>query len=174
MQTNRPTIRYAVPSDADALSTLSAKTFRDTYAAYNTEENMAMHIEATFAPRQLRAEIESTSGFILVAEDGNELVAYAAVTREIVPPAVGDDHALELKRFYVDRAWHGLGVAQRLMAETCNAARERGAATIWLTVWDQNPRAITFYRKVGFTDAGRIAFQLGNEEQTDILMVKSL
>ncbi len=174
MQTNRPNIRYATPADADALSALSAKTFRDTYAAHNTDENMKLHIEATFTPEQLRAEIENPSGFVLVAEDGNALVAYATVTREIVPPAVGDDRALELKRFYVDRAWHGLGVAQRLMAETCKAAAERGAATIWLTVWAQNPRAITFYRKVGFTDAGLIPFQLGNDEQTDFLMVKSL
>jgi diamine N-acetyltransferase len=163
-----------MPADADALAALGAKTFHDTYAAFNTPENMAMHVEATFTPAQQRAEIERSGGCILVAEAGTELIAYAAVTRDIVPPAVGDDHALEIKRFYVDRAWHGLGVAQRLMAQTCQAAAERGAATVWLTVWDQNPRAIKFYRNVGFSDAGVISFHLGNEEQTDFLMVKSL
>jgi ribosomal protein S18 acetylase RimI-like enzyme len=175
MQTNRPIIRYAVPDDGGALAALGAKTFQDTYAAFNTAENMALHIATAFTPEQQRAEIEAPDGYVLVAQaDHNELVAYATVTRAIVPPAVGDGHALEIKRFYVDRAWHGLGVAQRLMARTCETAVERGAATVWLTVWNQNPRAISFYRKVGFADAGLISFHLGNDEQTDFLMVKSL
>jgi ribosomal protein S18 acetylase RimI-like enzyme len=167
------TIRYAVAGDAAALAALGAKTFRDTYAAFNTPENMAMHLASAFSPEQQRVEIEDPSGFILVAQ-APELIAYAQVTREIAPPAVGDARALEIKRFYVDRAWHGLGVAQRLMTETCTAAAERGAATIWLAVWDKNPRAIAFYRKVGFADAGNYPFRLGNELQTDILMVKTL
>lgn len=167
------TIRYAVADDAAALATLGAKTFRETYAAFNTAENMAMHLASAFSPEVQRAEIEDPSGYILVAQ-ALDLIGYAQVTHEIVPPAVGDAHALEIKRFYVDRAWHGLGVAQRLMTATCTAAAERGAGTVWLTVWDQNPRAIAFYRKIGFTDAGLIPFRLGNEMQTDYLMVKAL
>ena len=169
----RETIRYAVPEDAAALASLGARSFQDTYAAFNTAENMALHLASTFSPEQQRSEIEDPNGFILVAQ-ASDLIAYAHVTREIVPPAVGDGKALEVKRFYVDRSWHGRGVAQRLMTATCKAAAERGAATVWLTVWDRNPRAIAFYRKVGFTDAGFIPFRLGNETQTDFLMVKAL
>jgi diamine N-acetyltransferase len=167
------TIRYAVPRDAAALAALGAKTFRDTYAAFNTAENIALHVAAAFSPALQRAEIDDPRGFVLVAQV-LDLIGYAQVTHEIVPPAVGDPRALEIKRFYVDRAWHGLGVAQRLMAETFKAAVERGAATVWLSVWDQNPRAIAFYHKVGFADAGRVSFRLGNELQSDFLMVKAL
>ena len=174
MQTNSPNIRYAVPEDAAALSELGAKTCQDTYTAFNTAENMAMHIANAFSPERQRAEIEDPRGFTLVAQAADALIAYATVTHDIVPPAVGDAHALEIKRFYVDRAWHGLGVAQRLMTKTFQAAADRGAATVWLTVWDQNPRAIAFYRKVGFADAGIVPFRLGNEVQNDFLMVRAL
>jgi diamine N-acetyltransferase len=167
------TIRLATVDDAPALATLGAKTFEDTYAAFNTAENMALHLAGTFTPELQRVEIEDPNGFILVAQ-ALDLIAYAHVTRELVPPAVGDIGALEIKRFYVDRAWHGLGVAQRLMTETCRAAAARGARSVWLTVWNQNPRAIAFYRKVGFADAGTIPFQLGNDLQTDFLMVRAL
>jgi ribosomal protein S18 acetylase RimI-like enzyme len=169
----RETIRYAVPEDAAALASLGAKTFEDTYAAFNTAENMVLHLASAFSREMQRAEIEDPRGFVLVAQV-HDLIGYAQVTHEIVPPAVGDAHALEIKRFYVDRAWHGLGVAQRLMTATFTAAAQRGAATVWLTVWDQNPRAIAFYRKVGFADAGFIPFRLGTEMQNDFLMVKAL
>jgi hypothetical protein len=80
------TIRYAIAGDAAALAALGAKTFRDTYAAFNTPENMAMHLASAFSPEQQRVEIEDPSGFILVAQ-APELIAYAQVTREIAPPA---------------------------------------------------------------------------------------
>lgn len=165
-------IRHAGPDDAAALAALGARTFQDTYAAFNTRENMAAHLAATFTRERQQEEIETPHTLILVAERDHELIAYAHVVRDIVPPQVGDGHALEIKRFYVDRAWHGCGVAQRLMTETIAAAAVRGAATVWLTVWTQNPRAIAFYRKVGFRDVGEYPFRLGNEVQTDILMVR--
>jgi ribosomal protein S18 acetylase RimI-like enzyme len=166
------TIRYAIPDDAAALSALATRTFHDTYAAFNTPENMAAHLAATFTPDRQRIEIETPGTFIVLAQHEQALIAYAHVVSTIVPPPVGDAHALEIKRFYVDRAWHGCGVAQRLMTKTIASAAERGAATVWLTVWDQNPRAIAFYRKVGFRDVGLYPFRLGTDVQTDLLMIR--
>ena len=165
-------IRYAVAEDAAPLAALGARTFADTYAAFNTPENMAAHLAVTFSPERQKDEIEAHGGFILLAQHDHELIAYAQAVRGIAPPQVGDAQALEIKRFYVDRAWHGCGVAQRLMTKTIHSAAERGAATVWLTVWNQNPRAIAFYRKVGFRDVGEYPFRLGTDVQTDILMVR--
>jgi diamine N-acetyltransferase len=165
-------IRPAGSEDAVALAALGTRTFVETYAALNTPENMAAHVAATFSPARQRDEIEAADTFILVSERAHDLIAYAHVTRRAAPSAVGDAGALEIKRFYVDRVWHGLGVAQRLMTETLRMAASRGAATVWLTVWDQNPRAIAFYRKAGFIDGGVHPFRLGNELQTDILMIR--
>lgn len=166
------TLRFALPDDAAALAALAARTFRDTYAAFNTPENMAAHLATTFSPEQQRTEIEASDTIIIVAQHDETLIAYAHLVRAIVPPEVGDARALEILRFYVDRAWHGCGVAQRLMTKTILSAAERGAATVWLTVWNQNPRAIAFYRKAGFRNVGEYPFRLGNDVQTDILMVR--
>ena len=52
--------------------------------------------------------------------------------------------------FYVDRAWHGRGVAALLMdAEPLQGGRENP----WLGV-ERNDRARAFYVKCGFVDAG--------------------
>jgi ribosomal protein S18 acetylase RimI-like enzyme len=54
------------------------------------------------------------------------------------------------------------------------AARDLGGRRLWLGVWERNPRAIAFYRKSGFSDAGTTTFQLGSDLQTDRVMVASL
>jgi hypothetical protein len=37
-------------------------------------------------------------------------------------------------------------------------------------VWEQSPRAIAFYRKSGFIEAGTTPFTLGTSVQRDLLM----
>jgi ribosomal protein S18 acetylase RimI-like enzyme len=81
---------------------------------------------------------------------------------------------LELKRLYVARAWHGRGVAQALMDAALDAARARGARTLWLGVWERNPRAVAFYGKYGFTRVGEHTFLLGADPQTDWVLARPL
>jgi ribosomal protein S18 acetylase RimI-like enzyme len=78
---------------------------------------------------------------------------------------------IELARFYVGGPWQGQGVAQRLMAEVGSVIRGMGGQTVWLGVWELNPRAIAFYAKCGFQDAGNADFYVGPERQSDRIMV---
>jgi ribosomal protein S18 acetylase RimI-like enzyme len=45
---------------------------------------------------------------------------------------------------------------------------------MWLGVWEENPRAIRFYQKLGFVEFGEHIFQLGDDAQRDVLMKKKL
>jgi diamine N-acetyltransferase len=102
------------------------------------------------------------------------LAGYSHLATNEAPGSVNGPDPLELKRFYVDRSWQGTGLAQLLMRATLDAAIAAGARTLWLGVWEHNPRAIAFYRKFGFVDAGTHAFMLGRDRQTDLIMTKAL
>ena len=77
----------------------------------------------------------------------------------------------EIQRIYVAREWHGRGAAQALMAEALRLAGSGGADAVWLGVWERNPRAIAFYRKLGFVENGDHVFPLGDDPQRDVVMV---
>lgn len=49
-------------------------------------------------------------------------------------------------------------------------AKQKRVAFIWLGVWEENLRAINFYKKNGFIKFDKHIFSLGQEEQTDIMM----
>ncbi len=61
-----------------------------------------------------------------------------------------------------------------LMQATLEAAVAAGARTLWLGVWEHNPRAIAFYRKFAFVEAGTHDFLLGRDRQTDLIMMRPL
>jgi ribosomal protein S18 acetylase RimI-like enzyme len=159
-------IRRAVPADAPALADLAARTFREAFGPVNRPEDIAAHLDRSYGPRQQLAEIRSDAVRTLLASVGGALAGFAQVRRSTV-------HApAELWRLYVDRPWHGRGVADRLMAAALDEARDLGAASIWLGVWEHNPRAIAFYARHGFVPVGTQAFVLGEDRQTDLVLVR--
>ncbi len=168
-------IRPATPADAAALADLAAATFADTFGAENTAEDLAAFLAATYSPARQRDEIEDPAMTTLVADDGGTLVGFAQLRHGDDAPAGLDPAAtVELQRLYVTRAWHGRGLAQRLMAAVEDAARARRAHAMWLGVWERNARAIAYYRKTGFALAGEKTFVVGTDVQRDLVLVRSL
>jgi ribosomal protein S18 acetylase RimI-like enzyme len=172
-------IRPATPADARRLSGLGAVTFRDTFGDANRPDDMDRYLADAFSPARQAAEIADPTSLVLLAEHtpaqgGAELIGYAHLVGGRPPPAVTGPAPLELKRLYVARAWHGRGVAQRLMDAVLDGARARGAGTLWLGVWERNPRAVAFYEKYGFRRVGEYTFRLGDDAQIDWLLARPL
>jgi ribosomal protein S18 acetylase RimI-like enzyme len=166
-------IRSATLADAPALSALGERTFRETFAADNTPEDLAAHLAATYTPERQAAELADPARHTLVAETARgDLVAFAQLLAGPAPGCVRGPAPIELLRLYVDREWHGRGLAHRLIRAALEAAAARGAETLWLGVWERNPRAIAFYAKWGFQDVGSHDFVLGSDRQTDRIMVR--
>lgn len=166
--------RSAQPSDALPLSRLAEETFRATFAAENSEEDMELHCRRNYGISIQRAEIIDPGMVTLLCAEGERMLGFVQLCWGIPPEDVTGHHPGEIRRLYVVKDAHGTGVAQGLVSTGLDALRERGSDMAWLGVWEQNPRAIAFYRKCGFTEAGSHIFTLGNDPQRDIIMVRSL
>lgn len=167
-------VRRAAAADAKALAELAARTFADAFGDSNTAEDMALHLTTKYSEAIQGAEIADPDIDSLIAEVGGTMAGFAQVRSGEAPESVTLDEPVELWRFYVDRSWHGRGVAQALMAAVDEAARERGADSVWLSVWEHNPRAQAFYSKCGFFQAGTKPFVVGTDVQTDWVMLRRL
>jgi diamine N-acetyltransferase len=164
-------IRIGVESDAAALAAFAARTFEDTFGPQNRPEDLRAHLSQAFGIAQQTQELLNPDMVTLLGFDDATLVAFAQVKRQGPPAGIDIDAPVELHRFYVDRSAHGKGVAQQLMCAVHSAAREFGGDTLWLGVWEHNPRAIAFYQKVGFVDRGSHDFFVGQDRQTDRVLV---
>ena len=171
MHTPLVTIRRAAPADAAILATFAARTFHETYSAENEPEHMTAHLEAAYGLEQQGRELTDSSYITVIAESNAELAGYAQLRRGTPPTCVASTNAIELYRFYVDRLWHGHGLAQNLMLAAHAAAAELGGTHVWLGVWEHNLRARAFYAKVGFIDVGVTSFFVGPDKQTDRVLV---
>lgn len=163
-------IQRVTEQDIDQLQKIGKQTFQETFSAGNTEDNMKKYLEEGFSVEKLTAEINDTNAeFYFATIDGNA-IGYLKLNFGQSQTELKDDKALEIERIYVLKEFHGKQVGQLLYEKAMQIARQKGADYVWLGVWEENPRAINFYKKNGFVAFDKHIFKLGDDEQTDIMM----
>ena len=161
-------------ADAAELAKFAAHTFEEAYSAENKPEDMRVHVDANFGPNQQAAELSDPSVATILSRSRGELVAYAQIRRSTPPSCVPHAAPIELHRLYVDSRAHGSGLASKLIQAVHQAAHEFEGRHIWLSVWEQNARAISFYKKVDFVDVGSTIFMVGPDRQVDRVLVATV
>jgi len=134
------------------------------------KQNCASHFHEDIQ----RKEISGANKLTLVVEHNDELIAYTQLSLHSTHGAVNAAQPIELKRIYVAQVWHGQGITQKVMSALLELGEKQGADTIWLSVWEHNPRAIAFYQKYGFETVGEQIFEVGSDPQRDLIMTRQL
>ena len=157
-------------SDAQALLNFAKNAFIDSYGHLNTPENMAIYINANFTFDKIENELSDSTNIFRGIFSEKKLVAYT----KLQPNSYDDSNptlkAIELERIYVAKELHRLKMGERLMNQCKTYAKSNGYSELWLGVWDQNEKAIGFYKKMGFEIFSSHVFVLGTEKQNDYLM----
>jgi GNAT superfamily N-acetyltransferase len=170
-------IRRALPNEAAALSELARELFRQGYGASHPEPEHSRYAARTFSTEVFSRDMADPRKVVLVAEDAStgSLVAYA-VLRDGSPSSDQssgkEGEPIEILRFYVDEKLYGTGVAQALMSACLIEAATRGKGDIWVQAWQQAPRALAFYKKMGFVVAGTAKFEFGDRLDDDFLLAR--
>jgi diamine N-acetyltransferase len=170
-----PRVRALSVSEAATYSAFAERVFRETYVDGYDPADIDDYVSHAFSPERQAAELKEPGGRVLAIEDGrNGLLGFAHLRQTPPPAALAGRFAVEISRFYVDRPWHGHGIARVLMAACVAEARSRGAEALWLLVYQDNPRAVAFYEKSGFKRSGEQPFKLGRRVDQDWVMVRSV
>ncbi|MBX2924353.1 MAG: GNAT family N-acetyltransferase [Chitinophagaceae bacterium] len=167
-------IRRATLNDVDRLQKISRQTFYEAFSAGNSEKNMKRYLDAGFSTEKLTSELNNKDSVFYFAVSDKNIIGYLKLNTGRSQTELQDDKALEIERIYVLQACHGKKVGQALYEKAMQVAKQKNAHCVWLGVWEENPRAIHFYRKNGFVEFDRHIFKLGDEEQTDIMMKKEI
>ena len=166
--------RIIILEDLEKLQKIGRKTFEETFSESNSEENMKNYLEEGFSKEKLTAELNNKDSEFYFAILKDEVIGYLKVNFGESQTELKDSKALEIERIYVSKEFHGKSVGQLLYDKAIEIAKQKGSEYVWLGVWEENPRAIGFYKKNGFVEFDNHIFRLGDDEQTDIMMKMKL
>jgi ribosomal protein S18 acetylase RimI-like enzyme len=163
-------IYQAGPSDADTIAQLSVATFRETYGAFTSPENMEVHIAEHFSPDIVRKELSEPGYRFFLATLGDRPVGFIKLRADRQPRGLPDQSCLEIQRIYVLQEFQGASIGKELMQLAKQLAKEGSYKVLWLQVWQKNEKAIRFYQKSGFVIYETTSFPFGRETNADYLM----
>jgi ribosomal protein S18 acetylase RimI-like enzyme len=170
------TLRRVTIDDVVALSSIAKQTFYDTFTGTCTGADMQSFLEEYFNEEQLGKELCNANDLCFFAEADGKPVGYIRFMEDYNSfPFMQQWKAMELKRLYVLKEYHGMGIAQQLMDFMMDFVAKENYRVIWLGVWEHNLRAQKFYEKYGFINSSHTHdFPIGNTPQTDFWFWKFL
>jgi ribosomal protein S18 acetylase RimI-like enzyme len=157
-------------NEIDQLQKIGRQTFQETFSESNDEENMTKYLDEKFSSDKLTEELNNNDSEFYFATLENNVIGYLKVNFGESQTELQDDKALEIERIYVSKEFHGKKVGQILYEKAIQIAKNKNVDYVWLGVWEENHRALSFYKKNGFVEFDKHIFKLGNDEQTDIMM----
>lgn len=167
-----PAIRVAGQADAAALAAIATVSFPLACKPQTPTAVVDAFIAENFSVERFGRYLGDETHVILISEVAGEPVGYTMLV--FSPPVDPDVSAAlrltpsaELSKCYVVPGQHGRGVATGLMQLSIELARDRGYASLWLGVNDENGRANAFYARYGFEVVGYKTFEIGGILETD-------
>lgn len=167
-------ITMCTRDDLPILQEISIETFNDTFNDQNSPENMKDYLKRAFNFEQLETELSNISSKFFFVYFNNEVAGYLKVNTDNAQSEEMGDESLEIERIYIKNKFQKHGLGKYLLNKAIEIAKEDNKKKIWLGVWEQNENAIAFYQKMGFVQTAAHSFYMGDEEQTDFIMTKTL
>lgn len=164
------TIQKVTLNDVNQLQKIGKLTFSETFSGDNSEEDMKKYLDENFSTEKLTDELNNKNSEFYFAKLEDTVIGYLKLNFGESQTELKDNKALEIERIYVPKEYHGKSVGQILYEKAIQIAKQKDADYVWLGVWEENLRALSFYRKNGFVEFDKHIFKLGNDEQTDIMM----
>jgi len=185
------TLRPATAADAPVLALVGAATFLEAFtwmlpgadilAHATRNHNAAAYLKYLQAPDTLITLALSGPAVGFEREPGAP-VGYAMLTAPELPTIEILPTDIELKRIYLFSRFRsapvagqpGVRPAQALMDAAIADARSLHRTRLLLGTHANNLRAIAFYRRNGFVEAGKRTFQVGNQVCDDLIFARPL
>jgi ribosomal protein S18 acetylase RimI-like enzyme len=167
-------IKQANVNDVAALCQLAADTFYETFRPYNTEEDIQAYIKKAYDLQVISKQLANTQQYYFAIAYVNEKPAgYIKLIFNQAHPKLSGKVA-ELEKIYVLKSNWDTKNGAALMQHAIENCKQQGFEKLFLGVWEENERAVNFYRKFGFEVFDTRQFQLGNRLCEDYMMCLTL
>ena len=171
---NEIVIRRATEADADVIAMLGFVTFFEAYFEQDDPQDLASYLAENFTPERIREEMSvPNAAFFLCYRDGYA-AGYAKLLAGSRAEGLTGLNPVELNRIYLVERYWGKALGVRLLTHCEDEARRLGHATLWLGVWQENHRGLSFYAKHGFRKVGTIPFPYGSTTGINDVLEKPL
>lgn len=153
-------IEKADKDDAYLLSEMAAATFLESHGSSAAPGDINSFIAEKYNPCTFTAELSNPKNNYHVIYYNGRAAGFSNIIYDSPGLSAKSKDTAKLERIYLLKEFYGLKLGQQLIEFNKDLAIQNNQSGIWLFVWKDNLRAISFYKKNGFTAIGSFDYRI--------------
>lgn len=167
-------IRKAISKDCELIAAIGETTFLETYLINTPQTAVENFIEKTFDIDTLAEELCNPNIHYYIVYHDDIIAGYSKIEFNVPTEHIETTAITKLDRLYVLKEFHGKNIGPQLFKYTIESSKKHQQQGMWLYVWIENKRAISFYKKNNFKVVGQYDFILSETRSNpnDVLFLE--
>ena len=153
-------IQKATINDAKILSEVGFYSFKSAHGHSAPKKDIEEYMTKNFTENVFFNELSEEKNHFFLVKYNEVIVGYMLVIFNLKNAQIPFKNCAYLSRIYLLEAYYGLGLGKQLFDFIKSLCNENQQSGIWLNVWVENLRAVSFYKKMGFEIVGKSDYQI--------------
>jgi ribosomal protein S18 acetylase RimI-like enzyme len=162
-------IIVANESDASTIARLGRELFVQTFGHLYEADDLAMFLTEMHHVDRVASDMAKGDVYLVATDDGRP-IGYAKCGKLTLPVSTFTSSPFEIKQLYIDAAYHGSGLAQKMISMIFADCHANGFDSLYLGVWSENYKAQRFYEKFGFKPIACYWYRVGTKLDREVIM----
>jgi ribosomal protein S18 acetylase RimI-like enzyme len=166
-------VRRAVREGAKSIAVIGIEVWANAYLRDGVNGFFADYVLSEFTESKILEKLDDPRSHCWVSDNRDGIDGFIFANEDAVP-AAGGCSTYEVETLYVQPRHQSAGKGLLLLREAIGHCRSCGFENLWLKVNPENRKAIGFYARHGFRNAGSTFFRIGDAAYENFVMTLDL
>lgn len=145
------TIRPATVQDYELIAGIGKIAVEVSHRDSCSVEDMEHFLSVHYTHDAIKEELANVdNNYHLIYYDG-QLAGFSKIILNMGHPNIPENNVTKLDRIYLLEEFYGLKLGYELLKFNIELSRKNNQSGMWLFTWTGNERAVSFYKRTGFT-----------------------
>jgi len=154
------TIIKATSDDFQLLADIGKQTLLESHGHSAPKADMDAYVNKNYSAGYFQNELSSPTNIYHIIYHNGQAAGYSKLILDYPHPGIPIQQVTKLERIYLLKEFYGLKLGKELFSFNIELSKSKKQAGMWLFVWKENKRAISFYLKYGFKNIGSHDFKI--------------
>ena len=166
-------INKATEANTEVIALLGTITYKESHGHFIDDKNdLKAYLTAAFSVSKTRENLNDPNNIYYIIYVDDLPVGYAQLVLNKTHNSVVSNNNCLLERIYILADFIPLKIGQQFLTFLEAEAKTLQLDTMWLSVYTKNNRAIRFYERNDYKNAGVINFLVNGKEYENIVFSK--
>jgi len=168
-------IRQATIADAEFISLLARITFSETFShLFPDKHELFNYYYRTFSVPKIRSSLQNENNLFLLAIHEELPIGYAKLKKNAPTSHIDSTNVSQLQHIYLLQDYVSKRIGQHLIQRVFDEIAKLHKDYCWVSVYDQNLRAMRFYKGRDFRLTGSHKFSIGKQSYDFTVLKKEM